>query len=162
MKRQLLLLIFLFTIASCGWNHPCIMPRSYNVGEEKIATVGSAIVQIGCFAAQWEPRALLKILGTKPYVDVDFKPWTTNELLYSGREGDILHITYREFYLLFDSNGNETAHARPAFYQQVYYDLKKSDNIVFQDWVIQVIEANNQQIKFKVIKEPLRPDQTRQ
>jgi hypothetical protein len=28
--------------------------------------------------------------------------------------------------------------------------------VVFQDWVLQVIDANNERIRFKVIKGPLR------
>jgi hypothetical protein len=68
------------------------------------------------------------------------------ELLYSGREGDVLHITYREY--------SVRGLARTPFFQQVYYDLKNSHEIVFQDWVLQVLDANNQQIKFKVVNEP--------
>jgi hypothetical protein len=115
------------------------------------------MMQNGCFAERWLPTGLNKSLNRSPYDDVYFEPWIDKELLYAGREGDILHITYREYYLLFDyKTGKVISHARPAFYQQVYYDLKKSDAVVFQDWVLQVLDANNQQIRFKVIKEPPR------
>jgi hypothetical protein len=56
MKHKALAFILLLPIVACGWNHPCTKFRSYNLGEEKIAVVGSEIVQDGCFAAQWEPR----------------------------------------------------------------------------------------------------------
>ena len=163
MKRQLLLLIFLFTIVSCGWNNPCVKSRSYNIGEEKRVTIGSEMVQTGCFAAMWEPTGLNKTLWQrKPYEDPDYKPYTEKELLYSGRENDILHITYREYFNFTAGQQIQTSLAREPFFQHVYYDLKTSDEIVFQDWVIKVLNANNKEISFKVIKEPLRPDQTRQ
>ncbi len=162
MKRHLLFLAFLFTIVSCGWNNPCVKSRTYNIGEERRVTIGSEMVQIGCFASMWEPTGLNKTLWQrKPYEDPDFKPYTEKELLYSGRENDILHITYREYYLNFQE-GKPVSFAREPFFQHVYYDLKTSDEIVFQDWVIKVLNANNKEISFKVIKEPLRPGQTRQ
>lgn len=40
----------------------------------------------------------------------------------------------------------------------MYYDIGKSDAIVFQDWVIKVIDSSNERIKFKVVKEPVRPE----
>jgi hypothetical protein len=134
----------LLPIVSCGWNHLCVKPRSYNLGEEKIAPVGSEMVQDGCFVYQWEPTGLNKHLWQrKSYEEVGNV--LERELLYAGREGSVLHVTYREYV----SN-----YARQPFFQQLFYDLKTSDKIVFQDWVIQVTDANNQEIKFKVVKEP--------
>ena len=150
MKRQLLVFVLLLTIIACGWNHPCTKSRSYNLGEEKIAVVGSEIVQSGCFAARWEPQGPIVRLLRSPYDDSYFEPWIDKELLYAGREGDILHITYREYSL--------SGLARTPFFQQVYYDLKNSHEIVFQDWVLQVLDANNQQIKFKVVKAPTKQE----
>ena len=154
-----LVFVLLLPIVACGWNRQCTKPTSYNLGEEKIAVVGSEMVQIGCLASRWDPRGLNKsLLKRNSEDDVSFEPSAEKELLYAGREGDVLHVTYREFYLLFDNAGNVKAHARPAFYQQVYYDLKASDAIVFQDWVLKVLDANNQQIRFKVIKGPTQPE----
>jgi hypothetical protein len=156
MKRQALVFILLLPIVSCGWNHPCTKTRSYNLGEEKIAVVGSEMVQNGCFAARWEPRGLEQ---RKAYNDDAWKPLTDKELIYAGREGDVLHITYREFYQWVDyKTGSVSSYARTPFFQQVFYDLKKSDVIVFQDWMLQVLDANNQQIKFKVVKEPAKQE----
>lgn len=87
------------------------------------------------------------LLNRSPYNDAS-RQWIDRELLYAGREGDVLHITYREYSVM--------GHARAPFFQQVYYDLKTSDAVVFQDWVLQVLDANNQRIRFKVIKEPSR------
>jgi hypothetical protein len=150
MIRQVLLLVLMLPLVACGWTQQCIKPTSYNLGEEKIAVVGSAMVQIGCLAAQWERRGEIQ---PDPY----FEPLIDKELLYAGRVGDNLHISYREYFIDINAQKNRWgSYARPPFFQQAYYDLKTSDTVVFQDWVLQVIDANNERIRFKVIKGPLR------
>lgn len=63
-------------------------------------------------------------------------------LLYSGRIGDKINISYREF------SGNI---ARPAFSNDVEYDLSTSDEIAYRGARIQVIEATNSSITFRVL-----------
>lgn len=137
-------------LSGCGGVRKCTSFNLRGVGEEHSATVGSPIAQAGCFKAHYEPVGLMKMLGGKPYPDDYFKPQVDKELLYSGREGDTLHITYREY----TWNG----YARQAFFQQVYYDVKTSKSITFQDWVIDVLSTDNGQIRFKIVKEPPRND----
>jgi hypothetical protein len=164
MKRRLkmkrlsiaaLVLVLSLPLVACGWNHPCTKTRSYNLGEEKIAVVGSEIVTNGCFATRWEPLGLTRDLWQrKAYNDESWKPLTDKELIYAGRENDVLHITYREYFQWRDhETGVVSSYARTPFFQQIIYDLKKSNVIVFQDWVIQVLDANNERIKFKVVNE---------
>jgi hypothetical protein len=64
-------------------------------------------------------------------------------LIYSGKIGDKINIGYREF------SGNM---ARPAFSNNVEYDLSGSMLIGYKGAKIEVIEANNQFIKYKVIE----------
>lgn len=151
-----LVLVLLLPIVACGWNRQCTKPTSYNLGEEKITAVGSEMVQTGCLASRWDPTGLNRSLWKRSSEnDVYFEPLIDKELLYAGREGDVLHISYREFFLFLDyKTGIVRAHARTPFFQQVYYDLKTSNAVVFQDWVLQVLDANNQQIRFKVVKGP--------
>ena len=158
MKRKAWVLVLLLPIIACGWNNLCTKTTSYNLEKEKIATVGSEIVQTGCFTARWEPTGLTKYLWQrKAYDETHFEQWLDKELLYAGREGDVLHITYREYSNEggWTTSVNKDSIAKPAFLQQVfYYDLKKSDVVMFQNWVIKVLDANNERIKFKVVKEP--------
>jgi len=132
-------------VISCSWNHVCTKTGSYNIGEEKISVVGTEVVRDGCFASRWEPTGPInKLLNRSSYNDDYFIPWIDKELIYTGRAGDTLHMTYREYSV----NGI----ARTPFFQQVYYDLKKSNEIIFQDWIIKVIDADNHLIRFKVVK----------
>lgn len=153
MIRTTLLLVLSLTIVSCGWNYSCIRTSSCNPGEEKVAAVGTSMVQTGCFAGRYEPTGLNKSLWNKTaYNDDGFEPLIDKELLYAGRAGDILHITYREYSTQVTAEGRLGNYARTPFFQQVYYDLNKSDKIVFQNWVLKVLEASNEQIRFKVIE----------
>ena len=63
-------------------------------------------------------------------------------LIYSGRFGNKINIGYREF-----SNNL----ARPAFNNNVEYDLSQSKIIGYKGARIEVIEATNEYIKYKVI-----------
>ena len=64
-------------------------------------------------------------------------------LLYNGRVGDKITIGYREF-------SNDLA--RPAFSNTVEYDLTKSKEISYKGALIQVIDADNTKITYKIIK----------
>jgi len=64
-------------------------------------------------------------------------------LIYSGRVGDRINISYREF-----SNNK----ARPAFNHDVEYDLSDSNVIGYKGALIEVINADNSSIDYKLIK----------
>lgn len=64
-------------------------------------------------------------------------------LIYSGRVGDKINIGYREF-------SNNTA--RPAFNNDVEYDLSSSNTIGYKGAVIEVIKADNSSITYKLIR----------
>lgn len=63
-------------------------------------------------------------------------------LIYSGCKNDIVTLGYREF-----SNNN----ARPAFNNDVEYDLKMSKTIGYKGARVEVIEADNEKIIYKVL-----------
>lgn len=63
-------------------------------------------------------------------------------LLYSGRVGDKINISYREF------SGSV---ARPAFSNDVEYDLGTSNEIAYRGARIEVIEATNSSITYRVL-----------
>lgn len=64
-------------------------------------------------------------------------------LIYSGRVGDKINIGYREF-------SNNTA--RPAFNNDVEYDLSSSNTIGYKGALLEVIEADNSSITYKLIR----------
>lgn len=64
-------------------------------------------------------------------------------LIYSGRVGDKINVGYREF-------SNTTA--RPAFNNDVEYDLSSSNTIGYKGALIEVINADNSSITYKLIR----------
>lgn len=73
--------------------------------------------------------------------DVD-SPGFRQELIYNGRSGDSLKFLYREF------SGDML---RPPFSQEVQYDLNESQTIGFRGVRIEVIDATNTQLRYRVI-----------
>lgn len=68
-------------------------------------------------------------------------------LIYSGRVGDKINVGYREF------SGNL---ARPAFNNDVEYDLGDSKQIGYKGAVIEVVEATNRYIRY-VVRQNFNP-----
>lgn len=64
-------------------------------------------------------------------------------LIYNGRDGDKINIGYREF------SGNM---ARGAFSNEVEYDLTISNQIAYKSALLEVIDADNVSITYKVIR----------
>jgi hypothetical protein len=69
----------------------------------------------------------------------------TRSLTYSGKQGSTIRILYREY-----SND----YARPAFNQELTYDLTDNSIITFRNVRIGVIEANSSGITFMVLQHP--------
>ena len=64
------------------------------------------------------------------------------EFIFNGRVNNSLKFIYREF-------SGETA--RPSFTQEVQYDLNQSNIIGFKDLSIEILNATNQEMEYKVI-----------
>lgn len=89
-------------------------------------------------------------INCKTGYSFEVKNWVTSNsnsfqqtLLYNGKVGNKINIAYREF---------SSDMARPAFNNDVEYDLSESNQIGYKGALLEVIEANNQMIKYKVIK----------
>lgn len=71
------------------------------------------------------------------------QPNFRQELIYSGRSGNQIKVTYREYAGDF---------LRPGFTQDVQYDLGVENIIGFKGVRIQVVEATNTRLKYKVLR----------
>lgn len=63
-------------------------------------------------------------------------------LIYNGKSGNKINVGYREF------SGNM---ARPAFNNNVEYDMGESAQIGYKGALLEVVEATNKHIKYKVL-----------
>ncbi|RKV86050.1 MAG: hypothetical protein D8H97_01920 [Neisseria sp.] len=64
-------------------------------------------------------------------------------LLYSGKVGNRIKLSYREF---------QNNMARQAFSNDVEYDLSESDQVGYKGALLEIINATNQSITYKVIR----------
>lgn len=101
---------------------------------------GDAACALGLVRAWPEPPAGL--VEVRP---VYWKGSLRKELIYNGRAGSVLKISYREY--MYNS-------ARPAFYQDLTYDLGSSSTIRFKGMEIEVLDATNSAIKF-IVRTPM-------
>lgn len=82
-------------------------------------------------------------VGEKRTVSVASDNAFQQTLIYSGKVGNKINIGYREF----SSNM-----ARPAFNNDVEYDLSESKQIGYKGALLEVINADNQKITYKVLR----------
>jgi len=74
-------------------------------------------------------------------IDAD-APNFRQELIYNGRSGETVKFLYREF------SGD---YARPPFSQDVQYDLKDGKIIGFKGARIEIVEASNTRLAYRVL-----------
>ena len=125
-------LIAVFAVSTSGcWAWKCGV--NYSLNTEEDANVGEAMVSVEEF---------LEHKRTQQRYDAPHEGTWKEELIYTGKSGSTIGVTYREYANDF---------ARPAFFQDLRYDLDDSRIIVFRKWRMRVLDANNQHIRFVVL-----------
>ena len=163
--KSILLLIFLILMTTVA----CISPpihrstsfeeKSYELGKERSCHVGEPLITYckGCNVYQ---KYYVGVDPNSPPFTIRYKDTDENkdgyqeketiseyfrqELVYSGKAENIINISYREY---------KEQVARPTFYQDLKYDLSESMLIQFQNYRMEILDANNTGIQFKVIAE---------
>jgi len=136
MKRKTIVLGLL--LLSCGCTTTYTIDH-YEINKRYITKAGSPmVVREECWGDSYYKAATLKDCILR------------QELLYSGKEGNVIHLTYKEYAKQEDNDSSVE-----SFLQYVGYDLRQSDIISFRDIHFKVIEATETSIEFIVI-DPLR------
>lgn len=129
MRFSLILLITI--LVSCAPIHRgvSVFKMSFEVGKEKKSSVGNNMVLMeACVDIHEEKWVGLAYGG---YIKKDYRECEQRqELIYNGISKNTIRITYREY--IKDM-------ARPAFFQDLTYDLDQSSIIQFRSIKIQVI-----------------------
>lgn len=127
-----LFLSFLASVLGCAptthhdKNYIIGREKSTNIGDPMISSKEMTLMSGGCLTP-----------NVHRYTPDSFQ----EDLIYTGRSGSTIHMSYREYKQDF---------ARPAFFQELRYDLSESQVIVFKRFTITVLEATNQFIRFRV------------
>ena len=132
MKRRTILLGFLLLLCSCTATYRIEL---YQLNKNYVKEVGSPmVVREKCWGDSYYQAATLKNCIVR------------QELVYSGREGYVIHIIYKEY---VGENSNYSP--KESFLQDVGYDLRQSDIVSYRDIYFKVIEATKTSIEFMVI-----------
>ncbi len=117
---------------------PGIYPQSIRFSKEKQETCIVGPGAYGMNQAACDTEHSYRFEKRPFFSDNNFQ----QTLIYSGRVGDRIKVSYREF------SGNM---ARAAFSNEAEYDLSESETIAYRGARIRVIDADNQSITYEVI-----------
>ena len=138
-KLTLFTAIIALSFVSSACHRRPIQPRTitnYTLGNVETASIGDPMIEVTNISFR---RKNVGIFNT-----ITITERFEQNLIYGGRADNVIKVMYREF-----GNG----YARQAFHQELQYDLKESSTISFREFSIEVIEANNSSVKFKVLSD---------
>lgn len=124
---------FLFTVILFGCQ-PSVV-KNYQTGVPLQATVGSSMMTWGMLRGVWGSRS-----------------GVVKALIYGGVSQNVVQISYREF--ASSEEGLGSNYARPAFSQELKYDLTSSKVITYQDVRIEVQSADGEKIAYTITRGP--------
>jgi hypothetical protein len=130
--KTLLLFLPLTFLLSCGLANERFFVQDFKVGDIKECTVGQTMIT--------EEAGMRNTVYKVKY---DGYKW---ELVYSGKEGDILHVQYREYVIT-----REGTLVKEGFAQQLTYDISESDVIAYKDVRLKVLEMTSSKLLFEVL-----------
>lgn len=118
--------------------------KSYTVGQMRSATIGEPFLvdQNGTVSSVRQWVGIMNSPDGWQVTQRASQDFIKKELLYSGKSGSTIEISYREF---------RGGFAAPAFSQSLKYDLAESKTIRFQRFVIDVITATNQTFTYRIV-----------
>lgn len=131
MRRFVVVAAVVALLGGCVfWRH--YFRRNYEVGSVTSATIGSPLL----VSVEGDESNHGRVSSFE------------RQLIYSGKAGNVVRFSYREF---------STGIARPAFTQDLQYDLKESTVLAFQAIRMEVLASSNEQITVKVLAAEPRP-----
>lgn len=140
--------ILIIAVATLGGCATTTLERkafsSYSVGREASATIGEAFL-VDQKGSVEKVKTWVGIFNSPDGWKIEDRysqDFVRKELLYSGKSGNTIEVSYREF---------RGGFAAPAFFQNLKYDLTESKIIRFQRFSIEVIQADNQTIRYKIL-----------
>lgn len=131
MRNILFALTVTLSLIGCGLDNSYFLSRNYERDSTQTATIGNPMIST--------------TLEYKNNIYHNTLDKFTAELIYSGKSANVIKVVYREY---------SKDLARPAFTQELQYDLNESQQLMFRSTKIDVISATNQQIVYKVREHP--------
>lgn len=106
-----------------------------------------------------------KLLSESKYFHKNEKLFTTQpsylgllnsklfEISYAGKVDDVISLTYKEYFIDIDNLKRDILQIKPGFSEQIAYDLKEGDTLVYKNFKFKVHEATSENIEFEIISD---------
>lgn len=120
--------------------------KSYMVGRTATATIGEPFLVDQAGSVE-KVKTWVGVLNSSDGWRVEdrySRDFIRKELIYAGKSGNTIEISYREF---------RGGFAAPSFFQNVKYDLVDSRIVRFQKFQIEIYNADNQSITYKILND---------
>lgn len=143
MKRIAIVAVLAALGAGCATYTPVpFVQRNYNVGARIEASIGNVLITRTAGTNVVVTRKMgarnEQVFEQTTYAAGRFE----RQLIYTGVAGGTLKLSYREY-------NNDLA--RPAFTQDLQYDLNQSDVIAYRGIRLKVLSATNERIAVQVL-----------
>lgn len=118
--------------------------QSYTLGQVRSSSIGEAFL-VDQDGTRETVKNWVGLMNSSDGWKVEQRysaDYVRKELLYAGMHDNVIEVSYREF---------RGGMAAPAFFQNLKYDLDESQTIRFQNFQIEVLEASNQEFKYRII-----------
>jgi len=122
-------------------------PANYKLNEIRQAYVGQTIVSKTkkCAYSENQKTMLILLTGVGAVTTIAVSEGTFEQRLeYSGKTENQIRVTYKEF---------KDQHLRHGFTQELIYEYPKNKLIRFRNCEIEILEADKQSIKFRVLSD---------
>ena len=121
--------------------------KNFEVNELLSSTVGSVMIEIESGTKSEAQDKSKELTSIQKSFQLSSKYGFSQQLIYNGKAGNVINITYREYSI---DAGNK--YLRNDFTEKLQYDISESNLISFRSLKIEIIEANSNEIKFKVLE----------
>ena len=120
--------------------------KSYAVGVTTAATIGDPFLvdQNGSIEKVKTWVGVMNSPNGWKVEDRYSQDYIRKELIYAGKSGNTIEISYREF---------RGGLAAPAFFQNLKYDISQSKLVRFQKFQIEIQSADNQSITYRILSD---------
>jgi hypothetical protein len=124
----------------------------WNLAGAALLVLGlTGCVSVGVVVSNYKPGTLVSATVGFPLIDVKVDsrslvaspPGDSRQLIYGGRSGDTIKLTYREYRRPGRGDLPEA--------QELQFDLSRSNRITFQEMRLEVIEASSERIVATVL-----------
>jgi hypothetical protein len=144
--RNLIVITLILLLGGCVTVMDTRPTQTYRLGEVKTCVIGDPFLvdQKGTVSRVKRWVGILYSRDGWQTTDEYSPDYLRRELLYAGKSGSIIEVTYREF---------RGGYAAQPFFQGLKYDLSQSKQIRFQNFTLEVLDADNQRITYRLLSD---------